>query len=299
MVNLPEVQDRSRRVFEDLLRQSGRVPPAAAIREPALAPAPPPEARVAPSPARFSVFDPEQAAAAAEFALGLAMQAAAASDLAEGLDAALSLASQAAQTEDPELVHYALSLFVTHSKEGRRLVKPRIAFAEPRKLAPSTLAAPGPLLAPEAAAGSTGDERRLDFSGAKTRSPTNTTSTGTRSILSPVSSPPILSSGRRRRTVRASSRFSRNWIQPRTGRLSSPHPMPARSPGLSCPAPMRSASRILGPGASCWTPCPHVRSARFFISTTGRASCSFTCTSRCWPATASSGWHTTCPPSSP
>ena len=149
MVNLPEVQDRSRRVFEDLLRQSGRVPPAAAIREPALAPAPPPEARVAPSPARFSVFDPEQAAAA--------------SDLAEGLDAALSLASQAAQTEDPELVHYALSLFVTHSKEGRRLVKPRIAFAEPRKLAPSTLAAPGPLPAPEAVAGSTGDERRLDF----------------------------------------------------------------------------------------------------------------------------------------
>src|SRR6266480_3582503 len=105
MVDLPEVQDRSRRVFEDLLRQSGRVPPAAAIREPALAPAPPPGARVAPSPARFSVFDPGQAAAAAEFALGLAVQAAAASDLAEGLDAALSLASQAARTEDPEFVH--------------------------------------------------------------------------------------------------------------------------------------------------------------------------------------------------
>lgn len=57
MVDLPEVQDRSRRVFEDLLRQSGRVPPTAAIREPALAPGPPPGARVAPPPARFSVFD--------------------------------------------------------------------------------------------------------------------------------------------------------------------------------------------------------------------------------------------------
>jgi Hemocyanin, copper containing domain len=163
MVDLPEVQDRSQRVFEDLLRQSGRVPPAAAIREPALASAPPPGARVAPAPARFSVFDPEQAAAASEFALGLAVQAAAASDLAEGLDAVLSRASQAARTEDPEFVHFALSLFVTHSTEGRRLVKPRIAFAEPRKLAPSTLRAPGPPLAPAAAAGSTGDERRLDF----------------------------------------------------------------------------------------------------------------------------------------
>jgi len=160
MVDLPEVQERSRRVFEDLLRQSGRVSREAAIRQQTLAPAPPPEARAAPSPARFSVFDPEQAAAAAEFALGLAVQAAASSDLAEGLDAALSQASQAARTEDPELIHYALSLFVTHSREGRRLVKPRTASVEPRMFAPSTLAAPGP---PAAAAGSTGDERRLDF----------------------------------------------------------------------------------------------------------------------------------------
>jgi hypothetical protein len=109
------------------------------------------------------VFDPEQATAAAGFALGLAVQAAAADDLAGGLDAALSQASQAAQTEDPEFVHFALSLFVTHSQEGRRLVKPRTAFAEPGKLAPSTLAAPGPAPAPAMAAGSTGDERRLDF----------------------------------------------------------------------------------------------------------------------------------------
>jgi hypothetical protein len=245
MVDLPEVQDRSRRVFEDLLRQSGRVPPAAAIREPALAPAPPPGA---PSPARFSVFDPEQAAAATEFALGLAVQAAAASDLAEGLDAALSLASQAARTEDPEFVHYALSLFVTHSKEGRRLVKPRIAFAEPRKLAPSTLAAPGPSPAPEAAAGSTGDERRLDF---WREDPLANEHHEHWHVVYPSAGlfPSDLSSGRRPRTVKTSSRFSRNWIQPRTGRLSSPHPMPAQSPGLSCSA-SKSSPNTLRHGAS-------------------------------------------------
>ena len=41
------------------------------------------------------------------------------------------------QDEDPELVHHALSLFVTHSRQGRRLVKPRTVAAEPRKFPPS------------------------------------------------------------------------------------------------------------------------------------------------------------------
>jgi hypothetical protein len=93
MVDLPEVQARSRRVFEDLLRQGGRAPQDAASRPQAVAAAAPPEARATRAPARFSVFDPEQATAAAGFALGLAVQAAAADDLAEGLDAALSQAS--------------------------------------------------------------------------------------------------------------------------------------------------------------------------------------------------------------
>ena len=82
-------------------------------------------------------FDPDQAAAASEFALGLEVVAAAARDPADGLDAALSEASLAAQDEDPELVHHALSLFVTHSRQGRRLVKPRTVAAEPRKFPPS------------------------------------------------------------------------------------------------------------------------------------------------------------------
>jgi hypothetical protein len=154
MVDLPEVQERSRRLFEDLLRQSAGAPRAAAVEAESVPPAP-----------RFSVFDPEQAAAASELALGLSVVAAAATDLAEGLDDALTQASLAAQTEDPELVHHALSLFVTHSTEGRRLVMPRTVVADPGSFTPSTFAADGTAApAVEApAAGSTGAERRLDF----------------------------------------------------------------------------------------------------------------------------------------
>src|SRR6266508_687631 len=154
MLDLPEVQERSRRLFEDLLRQSAWAPRAARV-----------EAEAVPSAPGFSVFDPEQAAAASELALGLSVLAAAATDTAEGLDAALTEASLAAQTEDPELVHHALSLFVTHSTEGRRLVMPRTVAADPGSFTPSTFAVDG-TAAPAveaAAAGSTGDERRLDF----------------------------------------------------------------------------------------------------------------------------------------
>ncbi len=94
MPGLAEVQDRSRRIFEDLLRQSGRAPRGAGIRRPAAAPAAGVEE--APAASRFSVFDPDQAAAASEFALGLEVLAAAARDPADGLDAALSQASLAA-----------------------------------------------------------------------------------------------------------------------------------------------------------------------------------------------------------
>jgi len=164
-MNLAEVQDRSKRVFTELLRASARAPHRAAPQpETPAAAAPASEADQASLPVRFSVFDPAQAAAASQLALGLSVLAAASDNLAEGLDAALTQASEAAQTEDPELVHHALSLFVTHSREGRRLVKPRTVVAEPGKFPPSTLAAEGGAAALEAeAAGSTGTERPLDF----------------------------------------------------------------------------------------------------------------------------------------
>ena len=152
-MNLAEVPDRSKRVFTELLRASARAPHRAAPQpETPAAAAPASEADQASLPVRFSVFDPAQAAAASQLALGLSVLAAASDNLADGLDAALTQASQAAQTEDPELVHHALSLFVTHSREGRRLVKPRTVAAEPGKFPPSTLAAEGGAAALEAEA---------------------------------------------------------------------------------------------------------------------------------------------------
>lgn len=171
MADMADLQDRSKRIFSNLLREGGRAPErraAAGRRSLGVAAV---AAETGEPLRRFSAFDPEQAAAATQLALGLSVLAAAPPTQAEGLDAALTQAEEEAQVEDPELVHHALSMFVTHSKEGRRLVKPRTAAAEPRKLAPSTVAPPpsdrrGATAAETAeaeAAGATGDEHRLDF----------------------------------------------------------------------------------------------------------------------------------------
>src|SRR5919199_3692872 len=155
MPDLATAQDRSRRLLEGLLR----APPASSEADAA---APGAEAAAAVAAARpFSAFDPEQLAAASQLALGLSVVAAAAPTQAEGLNAALDQAEQAAESEDPELLHHALSLFITHSKDGRRLAKPRTAAAAPQLLAPSR----GAVTAEERVepGGSTGDEQRLDF----------------------------------------------------------------------------------------------------------------------------------------
>ena len=133
-------------MFERLLRSGGRPPGGL-------------EAAAAPKP--FSPFDVEQAPAASALALGLAIVAAAAPTREQGLADALAHADRAAEVEDPELVNHALSLFVTHSEDGRRLLKPRSVTAAPRRFAPSS----GGLeaVAEVVPGGSTGDERRLDF----------------------------------------------------------------------------------------------------------------------------------------
>lgn len=227
MPGLPEVQDRSRRLFEHLLRQSGRAPRGAGIRRPTAAPAPAAGVEEAPAVPRFSVFDPDQAAAASEFALGLEVVAAAARDPADGLDAALTQANLAAQDEDPELVHHALSLFVTHSTRGRRLVKPRTVAAEPRKFPPSALTAEG--VAPELEAGSTGVERRLDF---WREDPLANEHHEHWHEVYPFSGlpPPTGGTGRSWRTARACGSYWSGWTPPRTGRRSSRRPRPPSSP---------------------------------------------------------------------
>jgi hypothetical protein len=150
MADLAGAQDRSKRLLESLLAAPPR--PARAAEAGAEA--------VAAAPARFSAFDPEQAKAAAQLALGLSVVAAAAPTQADGLEAALDEAEGASAREDPELVHHALSLFITHSSDGRRLVKPRTAAAAPHLLAPSR---PAVEPAEGLEGGSSGDEQRLDF----------------------------------------------------------------------------------------------------------------------------------------
>jgi len=147
MSELEAAQQESRRMFERLLRAGGRA--SGGLEAAAAAPKP------------FSPFDVEQAPAAAALALGLAIVAAAAPTREEGLAEALAHADRAAAVEDPELVQHALSLFVTHSEDGRRLVKPRSVTAAPRRFAPSSAGLEA--VAEAAPGGSTGDERRLDF----------------------------------------------------------------------------------------------------------------------------------------
>jgi hypothetical protein len=153
MPELTPVQLESRQLFGDLLQSEGR----AARAQPTLAAAPdaPPA-----SAGRFSAFDAEQAAEANALALGLAVVAAA-SPGDEGLEAALATARDAADVDDPELVNHALSLFVTHSPEGRRLFKPRSVTAASRRFAPSSLTFDVDAL--REPGGSTGPDSRLDF----------------------------------------------------------------------------------------------------------------------------------------
>ncbi len=151
MADLAGAQDRSKRLLESLLAAPPRTARARATE---------PGTEAVTVPARFSAFDPQQLAAAAQLALGLSVVAAAAPTQPDGLEAALDQAENAATQDDPELVHHALSLFITHSKDGRRLVKPRTAAAAPQRLAPSTPAAEP---AEGLEGGSTGVEQPLDF----------------------------------------------------------------------------------------------------------------------------------------
>lgn len=153
MAGLQRAQDRSKRLFESLLHTASR--PAGAR------PAEPGVEAFGPATARFSAFNPEHVAAATQLALGLSVVVAVAPTPSEGLEGMLVQTERAAETEDPELLHHALSLFITHSKDGRRLVKPRTLDAAPERLAPSRPAAEP--AEGEEPGGSTGDERRLDF----------------------------------------------------------------------------------------------------------------------------------------
>ncbi|MEM9555940.1 MAG: tyrosinase family protein [Acidobacteriota bacterium] len=162
MADLGSLRDRSQEIFTRLLVDRRAVAADTAGEASRLAPAPDAVGFGAAddSGARFSVFDPAHAQSASEMALGLSVLAAGADVVEDGLAAALDEAAEAAAATDPELVHHALSLFVTHDRLGRRLIKPRTAFANPERFAPSSAGQVG--FGAGEQGGSTGEERRLD-----------------------------------------------------------------------------------------------------------------------------------------
>lgn len=121
MPTIAELQDRSRALFSDLLADQF---PTGAPTVQALA-----NARTG-GPRAFSWFNPDDARAATIFAAELAVQAAA-DDVTQGLSAALDLADERRLEESPALVRSGLSMFVTHHRSGRRLIKPRPVAARP------------------------------------------------------------------------------------------------------------------------------------------------------------------------
>ena len=110
----------------------------------------------APAPPRFSEFIPDQL----DRALALAGRFMALADQAggeAGLTAVLDAARQASTSEDPDLVKYALMVFITHHPEGSRLPIPPLEERSPDKVPAATR---GLEAAPAAAAAG---EAQLDW----------------------------------------------------------------------------------------------------------------------------------------
>jgi hypothetical protein len=139
MPTMAELQDRSRALFTELLIDhfpdagaTGAAPSRQALASTRTG-----------GPRPFSWFNPDDARAATIFAAELAISAAAAEDVTDGLAAALDLADARRFEESPALVRSGLSMFVTHSRSGRQLVKPRTVAARPQAFLRSTTGTSG------------------------------------------------------------------------------------------------------------------------------------------------------------
>lgn len=84
----------------------------------------------------FSWFDTDDALAAATLSFRLAALAGSAEKLEDGLAAALDAAEEEKASARPAEVQIALSLFVTHNRQGRQLTKPRTVAAAPELFSP-------------------------------------------------------------------------------------------------------------------------------------------------------------------
>jgi hemocyanin-like protein len=91
---------------------------------------------VAASRQRFSPFDPSQIRRATELARSFAALADS-KEGAAGLSAALDEADKAIATEDPDLVRYALKLFMTHHPKGNQLKLKPLEKRAPQLVLPS------------------------------------------------------------------------------------------------------------------------------------------------------------------
>lgn len=96
----------------------------------------------------FSVFHPEQLDRALNLA-NLFMQLANSLPDDEGLTAVREEASRVSEIENPDLVKYALMVFITHHPKGRRLPIPSLDERQPEKVLPSVQqdTAQGPMAA--------------------------------------------------------------------------------------------------------------------------------------------------------
>ena len=86
---------------------------------------------------RFSPFDPERLSAAIELAGSFMAIANSIDDVEAAMNAVLDEAQKAASTEDPELVRYALMVFLTHHPKGAQVKIKPIEQRAPQSVLPS------------------------------------------------------------------------------------------------------------------------------------------------------------------
>jgi hemocyanin-like protein len=149
MATLQELHDRT----EAFLKRPPTSPP------PSIGPSGNLEAMGPPPPnTRFVIFLPDHEQHALELTAKF-MELSNAEPGEAGLEAVLEAAEQAAQTEDIQLVKYALMVFITHHPEGRLLPIPPLDERAPVHVVPSR----APLPPEVEALGGLGVEARLDY----------------------------------------------------------------------------------------------------------------------------------------
>lgn len=121
MATLDELRKRSDALFTELLKDQASKPKRG-------------------DDGAFSWFDTDDALAAATLSFRLSALAASAENLEDGLAAALDAAQEERASARPAEVQIALSLFVTHNRQGRQLTKPRTVAVAPELFSPPRVA---------------------------------------------------------------------------------------------------------------------------------------------------------------